>query len=477
LNELIVLYNNMSSIERIFNQYTRIGKESLGNKFSFLSTNARGILPRKGNNYGGFYQAFSVINDVESIPRDQWQRTNRGGQSTEKQHTVKMRESEFFMVRENAFKITSRGSVFLKMVESTELTDDEKRFLCYLLLLSSYFTKIPNYILNKTEEVFDAFEKQGITNDEVFDSIIEFIMATKIDGFSKIDIFKYDFTYLDSFTFDFDDVKFLTHFNNSSEATKTEFKNYIYAQQISDVESPSILNKKFESGGNYTLTTLIDNAWILYVTKKLINSNEKIYSFESFIHEIVDYYNELFPINKSSVSKFIFDTNKNKSVFNVIYSQIFNVPIIKYEIEKDLTQEEIEALGILDSTDEFGRSRNEQVVVSLKKLAKSQSNYICECDELEGCKYFTSKENNQNFLEIHHLIPREFANDFDETIEVLSNYVALCPNCHRKIHLAVDRERSHLLKSLLNKRKTALENDGLIIKEKDLFEYYGFEKR
>lgn len=55
--------------------------------------------------------------------------------------------------------------------------------------------------------------------------------------------------------------------------------------------------------------------------------------------------------------------------------------------------------------------------------------------------------------------------------------MALCPNCHRKIHLAVDRERSHLLKSLLNKRKTALENDGLIIKEKDLFEYYGFEKR
>src|SRR5690554_7853825 len=301
-------------------------------------------------------------------------------------------------------------------------------------------------------------------------------MATKIDGFSKIDIFKYDFTYLDSFTFDFDDVKFLTHFNNSSEATKTEFKNYIYAQQISDVESPSILNKKFESGGNYTLTTLIDNAWILYVTKKLINSNEKIYSFESFIHEIVDYYNELFSINKSSVSKFIFDTNKNKSVFNVIYSQIFNVPIIKYEIEKDLTQEEIEALGILDSTDEFGRSRNEQVVVSLKKLAKSQSNYICECDELEGCKYFTSKDNNENFLEIHHLIPREFANDFDDTIEVLSNYVALCPNCHRKIHHALDREREHLLRSLLAKRKEVLLKDGLQINIKELFEYYGFDK-
>ena len=94
---------------------------------------------------------------------------------------------------------------------------------------------------------------------------------------------------------------------------------------------------------------------------------------------------------------------------------------------------------------------------------------------MEGCKYFTSKENGKNFLEIHHLIPREFANDFDTTIEVLSNYIALCPNCHRKIHNAVDREREHLLRHLLNKRKDALLNDGLQISDKELIEYYKFD--
>src|SRR5690554_1122888 len=476
MNELILIYNHMSETKRLYEKYTRIGKDNLGNKFSFISTNARGILPEKGQKYGGFYQAFKIIKDVESIPRDQWSRTNRVGQETEKQHTVKMRESEFFMVRNNAFKITSRGIVFEKMIESPELTSNEKRFLCYLLIMSAYFSKTPNYIVKRTEQIFDAFEKQGVSCKEVFDSIQEIVAASLVDGFSKKDIFLYDYTYYDSFTFDYDNIGFLKHFHNSNVEVKEEFKRYIYNQDDVETTQASILKKKFESGGNYTVTSLIDNAWMLYVTKNIINLADKITSFETFIDVAIKSYNELFQTNTSAVRKFIFDTDKNKSVFIVIYSQVFGIPVIKYEVEKDLTQEEIKNLGIIDSTDELGRLTSEQVVISLKRLAKSQSNYICECDELEGCKYFTSKDNNKNFLEIHHLIPREFANDFDDTIEVLSNYVALCPNCHRKIHHALDREREHLLRSFLAKRKEALLKDGLQINIKELFEYYGFDK-
>ncbi len=476
MNNLISLYDNMSLSDRIFSKYVSISKKNLGNKYSFISTNTRGILQKRGKEYKGFYTAYKLIKEVESIPRDQWDRTNRAGQSTEKQHTVKMRESEFFMVRNNAFIITSRGLVFEKMVESEELSDIEKRFLCFLLIISSYFSKIPNYIIERTKEVFLAFEEQGITEEDVFKSIKVFLEASQKDGFKKKDIFLYDYAYYDSFSFDYDQIQFLRNFKNSSELDRENFKKYIYNQQDNPESKKSILKEKFKSQGNYTLTTIVDNAWILYVTQKLNINLDKINSFESFIDKIVDLYAELFYVNKSAIKKFIFDTDKNKSVFNVIYSQLFNIPIIRYEVEKDLTQAEIEELGRIDSTDELGRLRNEQVVVSLKKLAKSHSNYLCECDVLEGCKYFTSRENNENFLEIHHLIPREFANDFDESIEVLSNYVALCPNCHRKIHLAVDRERSHLLLSLLNKRQKALGKDGLLISKKDLFTYYGFKE-
>ena len=122
-----------------YEKCTPIGKDNLGNNFSFISTNARGILPEKGQIYGGFYQAFKIIKDVESIPRDQWSRTNRVGQETEKQHTVKMRESEFFMVRNNAFKITSRGIVFEKMIESPELTSNEKIFVLFTDYVCIFF--------------------------------------------------------------------------------------------------------------------------------------------------------------------------------------------------------------------------------------------------------------------------------------------------------------------------------------------------
>ncbi len=475
MNDLIVLYDNISSSKRLFSQYAYIGKNSLGNKYSFISTNTRGILHKRGEEYKGFYTAYKLIKDVESIPRDQWERTNRAGQSTEKQHTVKMRESEFFMVRNNAFIITSRGHVFEKMVENENLSDIEKRFLTYLLIISSYFSKIPNYIVERTKEVFKAMEEQGITNEKIFKSIKEFIYESQKENFQKKDIFLLDYTYYDSFSFDYDQVKFLTNYDNSTEQVRNEFKKYIYDQQEDASSKKSILKEKYKPGGNYTLTTIVDNAWMLYVTQKLALNSDEINNFESFVTIVVDLYGELFHIDKSEIKKFIFDTDKNKSVFNVIYSQLFNIPIIRYEVEKDLTPEEIEELGRIDGTDELGRLRNEQVVISLKKLAKSHSNYLCECDELEGCKYFTSRENNENFLEIHHLIPREFANDFDESIEVLSNYVALCPNCHRKIHLAVDRERNHLLLSLLNKRQISLQRDGLNIDKKTLFTYYGFK--
>lgn len=474
-NELIMLYDKISEVNNTYEKYISIGKDGLGNKFSFISTNSRGILTKKGDKYFGFYQAFQKIKEVEGKPRDQWIEKNKAGQEKQKQHTVKMRESQFFMVKNNAFKMTSRGSVFEKMILDDEIGEQEKRFLCYLLISSAYFSKIPNYIFVRTKEVFNAFEEQEITEEQVFESIKELIGEVFKRGFKREDIFKLDFTYLDSFTFDINSIGFLRHFNNSSQKDKEEFKDYIYKQQFKDIKKASILKKKYEGGGNYTKTSLIDNAWILYVTKKIINSSNEINNFEKFIKSAVDYYAELFVINKSVVKKFIFDTEINKSVFKVIYSQIFGVSISKYAVEKDLTVEEIKSIGVIDNTDEVGRARSEQMVSSLKKLARTNSNYKCECEDFEGCKYFTSRDTNENYLEIHHLIPREFANDFDETIEVLSNYVALCPNCHMKIHHAIDREREHLLRILLNKRKDALLKEGLQITLNELFNYYKFD--
>ena len=170
--------------------------------------------------------------------------------------------------------------------------------------------------------------------------------------------------------------------------------------------------------------------------------------------------------------KFIYDTNKNRSVFQVIFCKVMNVPISPLMVEKDLSDIEIKELSLSDATDEEGATNLDIVSSSLKKLAKLNTGYKCVLEECEMCKYFTAKENNKNYLEIHHLIPREFANDFDAPIEILDNYIALCPNCHRKIHLAVDAERKHMINTLFNQRKTKLSMKGLSIDIETLYNYY-----
>ena len=80
-----------------------------------------------------------------------------------------------------------------------------------------------------------------------------------------------------------------------------------------------------------------------------------------------------------------------------------------------------------------------------------------------------------NYVEVHHLIPRAVGNDFENSIEVVENYVALCPHCHRLIHLGEDVERRPALHNLYIKRKDLLHEKGLDISEKELKEYYLFD--
>ena len=110
----------------------------------------------------------------------------------------------------------------------------------------------------------------------------------------------------------------------------------------------------------------------------------------------------------------------------------------------------------------------------IKKQAKKQGNYSCALEKINNCRpiYFTAKSNNENYLEVHHFIPREFRNDFSYSVEVLANYITLCPRCHRQIHLAVDRERKHLINALHEERKDRLELVGLKIDLSGIYEYY-----
>lgn len=468
--KLLDFYKEINTNGDISNFYVSTSTKNGGKVFSFISTNYRGILTKKGDKLQGFAKGFYLIEKVEGIPRAQWRHSTKAKQEVEKQHVVNMRKSEFFRVVNDTYEKTSRGKVFKKLIENDELEYNEKKLICILLLLPGYFSDTPNYILEQTKLFYNCCNKCGYSDKDILNLQENFIKKCPSN---VSDVFYNDYIFLDSFYLPYNDINFLELYKKSTSVEKEELKEYI-SNNYFNKSYNCILSKKYKPGGNYTRNTIVDNAIIMYLTKQIIN--EETTNFEEFITNIILIYKKLFNIRENKVRSFIFDKDLNSSVFHVVFYKIKNIPVPLLTVEKDLSETELKELSLSDSTSLGGIENLGIVSTSLKKLAKLNSGYKCIFDECEMCKYFTAKENNKNYLEIHHLIPREFANDFDNTIEIIENYVALCPNCHRKIHLATDSERKHLINILYNQRKDILEKRGLPIEKEQLYKYYKIDE-
>lgn len=471
--KLLDLYIELCKNNSFYEKYYSTSSKNYGKVFSFISTNYRGILLKSGDKLQGFANGFEVLERVEGKKRSTWAHNTGTNQEVEKQHVVNMRKSEFFRVVDDAYVKTSRGIVFKKLIEDNNLSYEEKNLICLILIISGYFMDTPNYIIERTKEFFSLCNEAGYSDEEIKLYQKSFIAET-INSNVKSDIFLHDYLYIDSFFNSFNGINFLKNYHDSNIQEKIELQNYVKKKyddkDYATKNNECLLSYKYKPGGNYVKNTIIDNAWILFVTKKIIDSNCK--DFDMFIAAVIKAYQEIFTVDVARLRTFIYNTDKNRSVIQVVFHKIYNLPISPLQVEKDLTPDEIKELATRDTTDLAGAEAVDTVSASLKKLAKLNANYKCVLDECEMCKYFTAKENNKNYLEIHHLIPREFANDFDEPIEIIENYVALCPNCHRKIHLAVDTERKHMINILYKQRIVLLEQHGLKVALEDLYKYY-----
>ena len=98
------------------------------------------------------------------------------------------------------------------------------------------------------------------------------------------------------------------------------------------------------------------------------------------------------------------------------------------------------------------------------------SNYKCEYNDSH--KTFISQKTGENYVEGHHLIPLEFQENFNTSIDVESNIIALCPNCHKLLHYGTDIEKREVLKKLYNMRKKRLKSSGIILTFEQLLKYY-----
>jgi len=111
----------------------------------------------------------------------------------------------------------------------------------------------------------------------------------------------------------------------------------------------------------------------------------------------------------------------------------------------------------------------------IKKIAIENADYCCEYNEEH--KYFISKSTKQNYVEGHHLIPMEFQDEFDYSLDVEANIVSLCVVCHKMLHHGIHSDKNTIIETLYNQRKERLSLCKINISLGELYDYYdkGFE--
>lgn len=111
--------------------------------------------------------------------------------------------------------------------------------------------------------------------------------------------------------------------------------------------------------------------------------------------------------------------------------------------------------------------------VEMKKKALEKAQFYCEYDKTH--KYFISLNTNQNYVEGHHLIPMEFQDEFDFSLDVEANMVSLCVVCHKKIHHGINSDKKIIIETLYEQRKERLASCNILTTYEKLYDYYNKE--
>lgn len=124
-------------------------------------------------------------------------------------------------------------------------------------------------------------------------------------------------------------------------------------------------------------------------------------------------------------------------------------------------------LSIIGETVQYFRDHD------IRQKALSSANWKCEISEAH--RSFTSKNTGENYVESHHLIPIGHQGGFDIALDTPENIVALCPNCHKQIHHAVDEEKRDLIHVLYLKRIELLRSLGIEISLEEIYLIYNID--
>ena len=176
------------------------------------------------------------------------------------------------------------------------------------------------------------------------------------------------------------------------------------------------------------------------------------------------------------------DKEQTKTNDDVILPAVDSDVIMENEIEESVEQIKLAAESIHEEADfsyagapqekkPYEETKGRKIIprdIQKKRKALLHAGYKCEFDE--GHKSFISKATGLPYMEAHHLIPMEYYNNFDVSIDVEENIISLCSNCHREIHHGKDA--SVIVKKLYEQRKPYLRKAGIDISLNQLLVWY-----
>ncbi len=462
---ILETYIEKNQNEEWHDDHFSLGDGAHGRMFEYTNTNFR--------KQDAFMVQFEKFLEVENLPRDQWPKKETTEQEIHKHLVMPMVQSKLFKKDGNElYSKTAKGVLYESFIKTT-FTEGEKWLINYIFLLNGYFLNRKNYIVHRVKDDLLGFlmATEGVSLEVLIRSSTALLSAGKQEIY---DLLRKDFFYVHSF---YNDADFLTAYLRATDSEKEELAAYIEQNLRSDAPKCCV-SRKYKSS-NFTKPMLVDETRVFLFT--LLFTQTRSITLESVYTKIVEIFDEnIASLSKKTVINYL---RKNKDVFEAVFEDVLELedaqaPIFEDDITESIQAAQIDTQDVpeayIDETSEVGRQRIKAVFALKKKQARILSNHTCALENINNCRsiYFTAKNGGKNYLELHHLIPQEFRNDFSCSIEVLANYTTLCPRCHKQIHLATDRERKHLITFLYNERINRLKLVGLPLELEDMYSYY-----
>lgn len=184
----------------------------------------------------------------------------------------------------------------------------------------------------------------------------------------------------------------------------------------------------------------------LEVNGKPISENKKYYELDTTVNPFV--------LKRTGTWSVSVSADDNMSEANEEADDELIIDLKDFDAIKDIKYSPVpeEKAPKVEHKGKMIPARNRQKAQNALALA----GYKCELGDHET---FIRKSNSLPYTEPHHLIPLQYDELFEKSLDVEANIVSLCSNCHNKIHYGLSIEG--MIRELWEKRKAQLQAAGI----------------